>query len=59
MNKPEVTIAVDGSLIRFHPRLKIILEGTLRGLIDSSQKVSCNFFRYFMLNIAFNIMLLI
>lgn len=37
MNKPEVTIAVDGSLFRFHPRLKIILEGTLRSLIDSSK----------------------
>lgn len=38
MDKSEVTIAVDGSLFRFHPRLKIILEGTLRKLVEPTTK---------------------
>jgi len=34
MNKSDVTIAVDGSLFRYHPRLQIILEATLKNLIN-------------------------
>jgi len=34
MNKPDVTIAVDGSLFRYHHRLQYILEATLRNLIN-------------------------
>jgi hexokinase len=40
MNKPEVTIAVDGSLFRYHPRLQMIMEETLKGLINPSNKVN-------------------
>lgn len=39
MNKSDVTIAVDGSLFRYHPRLQIIMEETLKNLIDPSIKV--------------------
>jgi hypothetical protein len=42
MNKPEVTIAVDGSLFRYHPRLQMIMEETLRSLINPSNKVNSN-----------------
>lgn len=38
VNQPEITIAVDGSLFRFHPRLRLILEMTLKSLIGSSHK---------------------
>ena len=38
MNKSDVTIAVDGSLFRYHPRLQICLEETLRNLINSLNK---------------------
>ncbi len=40
MNKDNVTIAVDGSLFRYHPYLQIELESVLSDLIDSSIKVS-------------------
>jgi hypothetical protein len=39
MNKPDVTIAVDGSLFRYHPRLQIMLEATLKQLINPLNKV--------------------
>ena len=39
MNKPDVTIAVDGSLFRYHPRLQILLEATLKNLINPLNKV--------------------
>ena len=38
MNKSEVTIAVDGSLFRYHPRLQIIMEETLKDLINPLNK---------------------
>jgi len=38
MNKSDVTIAVDGSLFRYHPRLQIILEATLKNLINPLNK---------------------
>ena len=39
MNKSEVTIAVDGSLFRYHPRLPIIMEETLKNLVSPLNKV--------------------
>jgi hypothetical protein len=39
MNKPDVTIAVDGSLFRYHPRLQVMLEVTLKNLINPLNKV--------------------
>lgn len=38
MNKSEVTIAVDGSLFRYHPRLHIIMEETLKNLVSPLNK---------------------
>lgn len=38
MDRSDVTIAVDGSLFRYHPRLQIILEGTLKNLINPRNK---------------------
>lgn len=38
MNKSDVTIAVDGSLFRYHPRLQIIMENTLKNLINPLNK---------------------
>jgi hexokinase len=38
INRQDVTIAVDGSLFRYHPRLQLILENTLRDLINQSNK---------------------
>ena len=40
MNKSEVTIAVDGSLFRYHPRLQFILEATLGNLINRLNTVT-------------------
>jgi hexokinase len=40
MNRPEVTIAVDGSLFRYHPRLKLIIESTLANLVNPENKVN-------------------
>lgn len=40
MNRPEVTIAVDGSLFRYHPRLKLIINDTLRNLVCPENKVN-------------------
>lgn len=40
MNKSEVTIAVDGSLFRYHPRLPIIMEETLKNLVSPLNKVN-------------------
>ena len=40
MNKKNVTVAVDGSLFRYHPFLQIELESVLNDLLDPSIKVS-------------------
>ena len=47
MNKSDVTIAVDGSLFRYHPRLQVMLEATLKNLINPLNKV------YFILSKSF------
>ena len=39
MKKSDVTIAVDGSLFRYHPRLQIVMEETLKSLINPLIKV--------------------
>lgn len=44
MNKSEVTIAVDGSLFRYHPILHVILEDTLKNLVSPLNKVNIRFF---------------
>ncbi|CAF0757562.1 unnamed protein product [Brachionus calyciflorus] len=38
MNRAECTIAVDGSLFRYHPRLQAVLEKTLTNLVSSLNK---------------------
>lgn len=39
MNRAECTIAVDGSLFRYHPRMQTVVEKTLTNLVSSLNKV--------------------
>lgn len=41
MNKPEITIAVDGSLYRFHPRFHNLMCLKIQELVKPGLKVSC------------------
>lgn len=56
MNKSEVTIAVDGSLFRYHPILPIIMEETLKSLVSPLNKVILirflKIFTYLFINIV-------
>lgn len=40
MNRPEVTIGVDGSLYRFHPHFHDLMEEKIRQLVKPGIKVS-------------------
>jgi len=53
MNKPDVTIAVDGSLFRYHPRLQVMLEVTLKNLINPLNKV-CRSICFILAKLYFN-----
>jgi len=41
INKPTTTIAVDGSLYRFHPKFKRIMEKTMKILVNPNIKYEC------------------
>lgn len=44
IGKPNVTVGVDGSLYRYHPRFKRNMEKCLKGLVHRNTRVKRNRF---------------
>jgi hexokinase len=42
MNRPFVTVGVDGSVYRYHPTFKDLLDGKIDKLLDGKNKVNIN-----------------